>query len=152
MAFLGLVLSWLKQAFSAWPVETMGRDLLLNLAGGFASGVLIFLIARRWDLVLSFLTRERAAFRRIFGARTIESRELIIALDTYHDLSLLPADVQTRLGAQGVQLGGNRFFKTFPDGHVTAFPGATQVLGYCSARGAAYLIDSLKGIRGISVE
>jgi hypothetical protein len=53
------------------------------------------------------------------------------------------------MNSQGL---GNRFFKVFPDEHLTVFPGASgDILGYCSARGAAYLIDSLRVIGSLTV-
>jgi len=44
-----------------------------------------------------------------------------------------------------------RYFKLFPDGHYTHLPGPTDgLVPECSARGAAYLIDTFRGIKGIT--
>jgi len=134
-----------------WKTEAIVRDLLINLV----AGILIFIVGLRWGLISSFLSRERAAFRRIFGARAVEAGIVTVTLDTYRDLRLLPSAVQQQLSIQAAQLTGpqgQRFFKIFPDGHWTMFPGAFgDILGYCSARAAAYLINKLASVRKITV-
>jgi len=150
-----------EQSLKMWGVLTTIRDFFLSreffvsLVAGLFSGILIFLVGLRWRLVTSYLSRERAAFRCMFGAGAIEAGVVMLTLDTYRDLRLLPPEVQQRLGVAPIQVApsqGHRFFKVFPDGHATAFPGAYgDILGYRSARGAAYLVNVLGGVPGITV-
>ncbi len=144
-----------------WTINTIVRDLTVNVMAGLLSGAVIFLVGLRWRLVSSFLSRERAAFRRLFGPKATEAGFITVTVDTYRDLRLLPPSVLTQLGIPTQSLGpsgvgnvsggagtsGGRYYKIFPDGHLTAFPGAfEELLGYCSARAAAYLVDKLSGI------
>ncbi len=137
------------------PASEIILAFILNLAGGIVSGMLIFLLGLRWKWISSHFSREMMAFRHVFGARAVESGAVIVTLDVYQDLRLLQHTVQDGLGVNPPQVpgpGGRRFFKVFPDGHLTAFPGAFQdLLGYCSARAASYLADSLGSVQGISV-
>jgi hypothetical protein len=131
-----------------WTSESIIKELLINLV----AGVIIFLLALHWRFVTSYLSMERAFFRRLFGIKAFENKAVTITLDTYRDIRLLPQDIQQGLGVQYQKQQRNRFFKIFPDGHATAFPGAFgDILGYCSARGAAYLIDKLGTVPGVSV-
>ncbi len=196
--------SLVAEAFKEWSVKTMGRDFLLNLVAGALASIAVFLVARQWPLIRSHLSRDAAAFRRLFGPGAIRSGEVFVTLDVYQDIQLLPADLQRRLGAvvaappasgapvpaepapptvppveeavpaaaaapaeavdqaqaanqaeadrveqaaKAALASGNRYFKVFPDGHITAFLGASEgLLGYCSARAAGYLIDTLSRI------
>lgn len=131
-----------------WTAEAITLQFLISLLAGLLSGVLIFLVGLRWRFITSFLSRDRAAFRRIFGSRAVESGIITVTLDTYRDIRLLSVDDQQRIGimpTRTISLQEQRFFKIFPDGHWTALPGASaDILGYCSARGAGYLVDSLR--------
>jgi hypothetical protein len=102
--------------------------------------------------VTSYLSRERGAFRRIFGENALEAGILTVTLDTYRDIRLLPPHIKELVGfSRAASLPEQRFFKRFSAGHWTAFPEAyPDVLGYCSARAAAYLVEALAPI-GISV-
>lgn len=138
-----------------WLNEKDFHDLLINILGGILSGVLIFFGGLQWKLVSSFLSRERAAFRRIFGRKAIETGLITVTLDTYKDLRLLSPDIQKQLNIQtpqSVTVQSHRFYKVFPDGHTTAFQGAFgDILGYCAARAAGYLINRLARLRNITV-
>lgn len=133
------------------PLEIL-RDLAINL---FA-GIIIFIVALRWPLIRSLLTREHRAFGRLFGRRSIETGKFVIALDSFRDLRLLQPAAQQQLGINPIQVPGahgERFFKTFPDGHITWFSGPIEELvPYCSARAAAYLLESFRRIRGVEVQ
>lgn len=135
-----------------WSSEQLFRDFLVNILAGLFSGTLIFIVGLHWRTMASYLSRDRISFRRIFGVGAYEAGRILVTLDTYKDIRLLPESAQQSLG--GVthpQSGGHRYYKAFPD-HWTAFPGPTgEVLGYCSARGSAYLIDRIGGIGGVSV-
>jgi len=94
-----------------WTVQAIFRDLLVNL---FA-GILIFFVGLRWGLISSFLSRERAAFRRIFGAKAVEAGIVTVTLDTYRDLRLLPPYIQQQLKVQPTQSAtpqSHRFYKS----------------------------------------
>lgn len=130
--------------------ETIALPFIISLSAGLISGVIIFLVGLRWRLLTSYLSRDRAAFRRVFGAKAAEAGILTITLDTYRDIRLFPTHIQEEVGTTPTQASATqerRFYKVFPDGHVTGFPEAYgDVLGYCSARAAAYLVDSLRAI------
>lgn len=125
-----------------WLSETDSHNLIINILSSVLSSIFILIVAFNWKLVKSFFSFERAAFRRIFGKRAIEAGRITVTLDTYRDLRLLPPHIQQ----------GNRFYKVFPDGHITQIPGAYgDLLGYCTARGAGYLINHLARLRDISI-
>lgn len=131
-----------------WTAEAITLQFLISLFAGILSGALIFLVGLRWRLITSFLSRDRVAFRRIFGSRAVESGIITITLDTYRDIRLLSVEDQQRIGivpSRTASAQEQRFFKIFPDGHWTAFPGAYgDILGYCSARSSGYLVDGLR--------
>jgi len=133
-----------------WLFQDILRDVLINLI----AGIIIFLAGLRWKLIRSYLSRERAAFRRVFGAKAAEAGIVTVTLDAYRDIRLLPERVQELVGATSAETSApqaRRFFKRFPDGHWTAFPGAYgDILAYCSARAAIYLIESFSAV-GIMV-
>jgi hypothetical protein len=134
-----------------WTTEAIVRDLVINLIAGLAAGIFIFIVGLYWRRITSYLSRERAAFRRLFGENTWNTGILTVTLDTYKDVRILAQQDQEKIGVQSSNPQTPRFFKIFPDSHVAAFPGAWgDVLGYCSARAAAYLSKGL-GIGGITV-
>ena len=117
-------------------------DFVRNLAAGILSGILIFIVGLRWKLIRSFFLRDVSAFKRIFGIRAVEDKIVSVTLDTYH----FNRDLWNEIGSNE-----QPFIKGFP-AHTTKIPGAfDEMLGYCSARGAAYLIDSLGKVKDISV-
>jgi hypothetical protein len=123
-----------------WTTEAIVRDLVINLIAGLAAGIFIFIVGLYWRRITSYLSRERAAFRRLFGENTWNTGILTVTLDTYKDVRILAQQDQEKIGVQSSNPQTPRFFKIFPDSHVAAFPGAWgDVLGYCSARAAAYL-------------
>ena len=126
------------------------HDIFLNvIANIFASLILLAVgfFVGRWS---NYTAR---AFKRIFGRRAGKTGDLLIVLDTIQDTRVLPSEEQQKLGIQstaGVPVL-QRFFKVFPDGHITAISGPTgSLLPECSAKGASYLLDALRGVRGIS--
>ncbi len=134
-----------------WNPDQLIRDFVVNVVAGLLTGLLIFFVALRWELFKSFIRRDRAAFRRLFGAGAVEHKKLFVTLDTIYDSRLLPQD-SGKASAASPQPQG-RFFKMFPDGHWTFINGPSgELLGYCSARGAAYLINSLANVKGVSIE
>ena len=202
----------LANTFSEWSPKTVGRDFLVNFVAGIVTSIVVVLVARRWPLIRSFLVRDAAAFRRLFGSCAIRDGYLYITLDVYQNISLLPHELQDQLrrsaapaprgGAAGAAaeppvpriagqlgappasgarvnregpdaparasegneapagspvhpqgVGGTLYFKLFPNGHFTGFPGASEgVLGYCSARGAGYVIDALSRVPSVGIK
>ncbi len=131
-------------------VETVFSNIVGNL---FSSIILLVVgyLAGRW----SDYTCKTRAFRRIFGTRAGKSGDLLIVLDTIRDTRLLPSSEQQKIGISnaGSSQPGPRFFKSFPDGHITAINGPTgSLLPECSARGAAYLLEAFRGVRGLSAK
>lgn len=115
-------------------------DLLINLiAGG-----MYFVIGLNWDKIRSLAGLDYIWLKCIFGKKSFESGKINITLDTYRDIRLLPENVQRTMSPVAVPSNTNRFYKTFPDGHVNAMPGAFErLMGYCSARASSYLSDKL---------
>jgi len=131
-------------------LESIFSNIVANI---FSSLILLFVgfVAGRW----SDYTRKGRAFRRIFGSRAGKSSDLFIVLDTLRDTRLLTQSDQQRIGIQNpvTPQSGQRFYKSFPDGHMTAITGPTEsLLPECSARGASYLLDAFRGVRGISAK
>jgi hypothetical protein len=164
------------------------------------------LLVLRWPIIRSYLVRDVAAFRRLFGPCAIRDGYVYITLDVYQNINLLPRELREQLRGEAVPappaaatgaaaeplppelaaplapgasadgevpdapapegkearadppvpsqgVGGNLYFKLYPDGHFTGFPGASEgVLGFCSARGAGYLIDALSGIPSVGIK
>lgn len=135
-----------------WPDQGIVRDFLVSLVAGLLAGFVIFLVALNWSLFTSYLKRKRAAFRRIFGVSALKEGILTITLDTYQDARLIPSDLRERLGLTTQRETQDRFFKTFPDNHVTFFPGVSDILGYCSSRAAAHLINGFRDVPGIVIK
>lgn len=82
-------------------------------------------------------------FRRLFGTKAAEDKKVSITLDTYF--------FNRKKWNEAIGETEFPFTKLFPT-HMTSFPGAfDEMLGYCSSRGAAYLIDSLGKVRDISL-
>jgi hypothetical protein len=129
-------------------------DIFLNvIANIFASLILLAVgfFAGRW----SDYTSQARAFKRIFGRRAGKTGDLLISVDTIQDTRVLPPEDQHKLGISNPSgsVASHRFFKVFPDGHITAISGpARSLLPECSARGASYLLDALRGVRGISAK
>jgi hypothetical protein len=128
-------------------------DLLSNTLANLASSVILivigFILGKTWDLT----TRVRA-FRKVFGKQAGKHNPLYIVLDTLRDTRLLPQHVQQSMKIKSPipEPPTARYFKLFPDGHYTYLPGPDGLVPECSARGAAYLIDAFRGIRGITTE
>jgi len=140
--------SAIRHAFSDWDVEKLGRDTTLHVV----AAVLIALVASQWDRIRWYVTRDRCDFRRMFGRGATRSREIVVVLDTFRDTRWLSVDVQRQLNVVSIAEAPAWFYKTFPDGHFTAFALAEQpILPYASARAAAYVTDSVAGIRGVAV-
>jgi hypothetical protein len=74
-------------------------NLLLNLVAGF----IIFVVGLRWRLITSYLTRDRAAFRRVFGRAAHEAGLITITLDTYRDVRFLSEQVRKTIGVKPTQ-------------------------------------------------
>jgi hypothetical protein len=131
--------------------DRLTLNFLLNLLAGF----IIFVVGLRWRLIISYLSREHAAFRRVFGKAAHEAGLITITLDTYRDIRLLSEPVREAIGIKSTQpssVNKSRFFKVFPDGHWTALPGAYgDIIGYCSARGAAYVVERLAHLVAVRV-
>jgi hypothetical protein len=91
--------------------------------------------------------------RFIFGSNAVIKGKIIVTLDTYKDIRLLPEEAQKKLSGGIVPQNTNRFYKKFPT-HITWFPGAYEsLMGYCSARASSYLVDKLSPYlkQGVSV-
>jgi len=117
---------------------------LIEVATSIISGLIIFIIGLNWESFRSFITANRLFLRFIFGGKAIEKGIVNVTLDTYKDIRLLPENLQKQLIGSVVPQNSNRFFKLFPDGHITWFPGAFEhLMGYCSARASSYLIAKL---------
>jgi len=135
-------------------MATFAHDVFSNLIANIFSSLILLIagfLVGRW----SDYTRQTRSFRRIFGKRAGKSSDLLIVLDSIQDTRLLPEPQGHTIGIQN-PAGSNltqRFFKAFPDGHITTIPGPREsLLPECSARGAAYLIEAFRGVRGISAK
>lgn len=134
------------------------REIIPDLAINLIAGSIIFVIGLNWDKIRALAGADFIWLRCVFGRRSLQDGKLNIALDTYRDIRLLPENEQKELSGVSVPQRINRFFKTFPDGHVTGFPGAFErLMGYCSARASSYLIEKLspyykRGIVALSDE
>ena len=132
----------------------LGENIVSNLVANLFSSVILLVVgflAGRW----SDYTRKTRAFRRLFGRRAGKSGDLLIVLDSLRDIRLLTVAEQQKIGIRNpaTPQTPQRFFKTFPDGHMTAINGpAGSLLPECSARGASYLLDAFRGVRGISAK
>ena len=129
-------------------------DIAINIVANLVSSIILFvggfLFGKTWDL-----TTKVYAFRKVFGRLAGKNTPLYIVLDTLRDTRVLsPSEQQSlRIQSPPPQPTGARYYKTFPDGHYTHLPGPTEgIVPECSARGSAYLIDSLRGIRGITTQ
>jgi hypothetical protein len=123
------------------------ESLIVNFLIDLLAGFVIFFVGLRWRLIASYLSRERAAFRRLFGAKTMQAGIATVTLDVYRDIRLLPRESLEKIGmsAQWSTKETKRYFKVFPDGHSAAIPGTwSDITGYCSARAATYLVDGLQ--------
>ena len=131
--------------------DSLAINFLLNLLAGF----IIFVVGLRWRLIVSYLSRDHAAFRRVFGRGAAEAGMVTVTLDTYRDIRLLSQQAREVIGIKSIEpssINESRFFKIFPNGHWTAFPGAYgHVLGYCSARAAASLVEGLAHLVAVRV-
>jgi hypothetical protein len=132
----------------------LAHDVFSNLIANIFSSLILLVVGflfGRW----SDYTQQTRAFKRVFGKRAGKSSDLLIVFDTIQDTRLLQLSQQQQIGIQN-PVGSNlaqRFFKVFPDGHITTIPGPTEsVLPECSARGASYLLDAFRGVRGISAK
>lgn len=130
-------------------------SLIINFLLDLVAGFIIFFVGLRWRLITSYLSRERAGFRQVFGRAAHEAGLMTVTLDTYRDVRLLSDAVREAIGVESTQprsADEPRFVKVFPDGHLTALPGAYgDVIGYCSARGAAYLVERLAHLVAVRV-
>ncbi len=113
-------------------------NLFSNIVANLFSSIILLVVGffvGRW----SDYTRKTRAFRRMFGKRAGKSGDLLIVLDTIRDTRLLPPSEQQKIGVSnpGTSHPFERFFKLFPDGHITAINGPTgSLVPECSARGA----------------
>jgi hypothetical protein len=131
--------------------DSVAINFVLNLLAGF----IIFVVGLRWRLIISYLSREHAAFRRVFGRAAHEAGLITVTLDTYRDVRLLSEPVRKAIGIKSTQpssVDESRFFKVFPDGHWTALRSTYgDVIRYCSARGAAYVVEELAHLIAVRV-
>ncbi len=141
---------------SEWKLTMTAGDAALSLAVNIVAGILIFLAGLYWS-VLKGLIGERRLFRRLFGMQTLVDGNITITLDVYRDTRLLDEATQKNLG---VKVPGHpddaqhRFYKIFPDGHITVFSGAwEEMLGFCSARAAMHLVQAFSRflVNGVDV-
>lgn len=121
--------------------------------GNVAAGVAAWVVAIVVTGVPAFLYYRlifRRKFRRFFGKAVLQSNgEARIVLDTY----LLDRDgidaAATRSGDEALaELARRPYLKPFCRGDLWRFPGAGgYVIGYCTARGLAYLLKLITGVR-----
>jgi hypothetical protein len=113
-----------------------------NILAGLISNIIIFFVGLNWFKIKTIFCRYRIRLADLFGKKALESGKITVVLDVYNDIRLLPGEQQRILGADCISSGsGNRFTKIFPDGHLTAFPGAYgKLLGYCSTRAVGYIL------------
>jgi hypothetical protein len=76
----------------------------------------------------------------------------MVVMDTIEDTRLLAPSEQQKLGIPNPVSGAYaRYYKTFPDRHRTVISGPLEnLVPDCSARGAGYLMDAFRDIRGIT--
>jgi len=115
-----------------------------NILAGLISNIIIFFVGLNWPRIKAIFFKYADRLIDLFGKKALENGRITIVLDVYNDIRLLPAEQQKVLGVDYVSNGkGNRFFKIFPDKHLTAFPGAyDKLLGFCSTRAAGYILYS----------
>ena len=142
---IGWIKGLVESLSDTWSTSILLRDLLVNLTAAIIAvlgGVFLPVIA-------SYISAKRRHFRRLFGVGPFRTRMITVTLDTYLDSRRL---TPPRLNAEKDEGFEGRFYKPFPDGHVAVFPGASgDILGYCSARAAAHLIEGLSGIASIHI-
>ncbi len=131
-------------------VEDIATNALANLVSSVVLLVVGFVIGKTWDL-----TTHVRAFRNVFGRSAGKKTPLYVVLDTLRDTRVMSSNEQRQLNIQSPPPTppGAHYYKTFPDGHYTHLPGPTEgLVPECSARGSAYLIEALRGIRGITTQ
>jgi len=130
--------------------ETITR-FIYDISLGLISNLIVFGVALNWSTIKSFFGRGKQKFVALFGRKSLKNNNLTVVLDTYRDIRIAPQEIRHGIGYP--QLPPQRFYKIFPDGHFTAFPGANEdIMGYCSARASTYIVEAFSKYLGIKVK